>query len=574
MSADKDKKRKMIMETADWHELVSQPRYKMKKWEKDLRIKARDGTMLYADVCRPDAPGKFPALLSISPYGKDMQHLPAPIGKVSDYTRGTGGHESGVTEYFVPRGYVHVHADYRGISKSGGSYVHFGLKQQEDGYDIVEWIARQPWCDGNVGMLGMSYFATNQYLVAAQQPPHLKAIFPHDGFTDKYRHLAYHGGMLNFGFYHHIWRLFPTSTTRPMSKDEFSPKEYERKCQELRDDYAIQTYPYLYKLTICPEYNPLLLDMLLHPFDGPFYWERSAHTKLDRIKIPTYCLSRWSAWAIHLPGAFDAFGHINAPKKLTITETPWEGGFGRPWYENHDLVLRWYDHWLKGNDTGVMDEPPIRIFVKGTNEWRYEEEWPLKRTQWTKFFLRQGGMLSQVPPEPHERPDSFVNDPWQSPGEKSSCVTFATTPLKEDVEVTGPSALYFFAALSTEDANWFVNLWDIASDGSRTLVTKGWLKASHRELDEKKSRPYQPYHKHLRKLPIKPDEVYEYAIDIRDTSYVFKAGHRIQLLFKGQDSPWEDFFIWYHINNMNETKHSIYHDSRYPSYLLLPVIPK
>jgi len=359
-----------------------------------------------------------------------------------------------------------------------------------------------------------------------------------------------------------------------MSKDEFSPKEYERKCQELRDDYAIQTYPYLYKLTICPEYNPLLLDMLLHPFDGPFYWERSAHTKLDRIKIPTYCLSRWSAWAIHLPGAFDAFGHINAPKKLTITETPWEGGFGRPWYENHDLVLRWYDHWLKGNDTGVMDEPPIRIFVKGTNEWRYEEEWPLKRTQWTKFFLRQGGMLSQVPPEPHERPDSFVNDPWQSPGEKSSCVTFATTPLKEDVEVTGPSALYFFAALSTEDANWFVNLWDIASDGSRTLVTKGWLKASHRELDEKKSRPYQPYHKHLRKLPIKPDEVYEYAIDIRDTSYVFKAGHRIQLLFKGQDSPWEDFFIWYHINNMNETKHSINHDSRYPSYLLLPVIPK
>ena len=140
--------------------------------------------------------------------------------------------------------------------------------------------------------------------------------------------------------------------------------------------------------------------------------------------------------------------------------------------------------------------------------------------------------------------------------------------------MTGPSAFYFYAALSTEDANWFVNIWDVAPDGSKTLVTKGWLKASHRELDEKKSLPYQPYHKHLRKLPIKPDEVYEYAIDIRDTSYVFKAGHKMQLLIKGQDSPWEDFFIWYHISNMYETKHSIYHDSRYPSYVLLPVIPK
>ena len=114
-------------------------------------------------------------------------------------------------------------------------------------------------------------------------------------------------------------------------------------------------------------------------------------------------------------------------------------------------------------------------------------EWPLKRTHWSKFYLRQGGLLSQTPPEPHEQPDSFVNDPWQSPGEKSNCVTFSTPPLAEDLEMTGPSAFYFHAALwlSTEDANWFVNIWDVAPDGSKTLVTKGWLKASHRELDQK-----------------------------------------------------------------------------------------
>ena len=556
----------------DWHELISQPKYAMRPWELDIPLKARDGTALYADVCRPDTPDKVPALVSLSPYGKAMQHLPAPVGKLSDYTRGTGGHESGLTEYFVPRGYAHVHADYRGISNSGGSYTHFGLKEQEDGYDIIEWVAQQPWCDGNVAMLGMSYFAVIQLLVAELQPPHLKAIFVHDGYTDMYRQLAYHGGMFNLGFYHHIWRLFPTHTTQPMSLQEFSKEEYEKKLEELRNEYAIQTYPYLYKLTICPEYNPLMLDLLLHPFDGPFYWERSAAPRLDRIQVPTYCLSRWSAWAIHLPGAFEAFEKVQAPKRLTITETPWEGGFGRPWYENHDLVLRWYDHWLKGIDTGVMAEPPIRIFVKGINQWRYEQEWPLQRTQWKKLYLRLGGQLSETGPEPHERPDIFVNEPWQSPGEKSHCVTYATPALDNDLEVTGPVAFNFFASLSTDDANWIVTVWDVSPNGEKIQVTKGWLRATHRELDGEKSTFYRPYHKHVRRLPVVPGEVYPYSIDIRDTSYVFKKGHRLQIEIRGQSSPWEDFFIWYHMNNMKETAHSIYHDSRYASHLLLPVI--
>ena len=560
--------------TSDWHELLSKPQYAMRPWETDISLEARDGTQLWADVCRPDAEGKFPALVSLSPYGKDMQHLPAPVGKLSDYTRGTGGHESGMTEYFVPRGYAHVHADVRGISNSGGSYTHFGRKEQEDGYDIIEWVASQPWCDGNVAMLGMSYFAVSQLLVAILQPPHLKAIFVHDGYTDMYRQLAYHGGMFNFGFYHHIWRLFPTHTTQPMSLEEFSEEEYRQKLQELRDDYTIQTYPYLYKLTLCPEYNPLVLDLLLHPFDGPFYQERSASPHLDQIKVPIHCLSRWSAWAIHLPGAFEAYEKADAPKRLTITETPWEGGFGRPWYENHDLVLRWYDHWLKGNDTGVMDEPPIKIFVKGPNVWRYEQEWPLARTEWTKVYLRLGCALSETPPEPHERPDTFANEPWLSPGEKSPTLLYATQPLEDDMEVTGPVALNFFAALSAEDANFIVSLWDVPEKGERVQVTKGWLRATHRELDEKKSTFYRPYHTHTRTLPVVPGEVYPYSIDIRDTCYVFPKGHRLQLEIRGNSSPWEDFFIWFHLNNMHETEHSIYHDSRYASHLVLPVIPR
>ena len=562
----------MSESSSNWRELLSKPQYEMADWEKEIPVRARDGTQLYVDVCRPKANGKFPALLSLSPYGREIQHLAPPPGRSSDYTRGTGGIESGMTSYFVPRGYVHIHGDPRGIGRSGGDYTHFGEAEQQDGADIIEWIARQPWCDGNVGMLGMSYFAKHQLLVASQQPPHLKAIFVHDGYTDMYRHMAYHGGIFNFGFYQHIWRLFPTSTTQPMSKRLFSQQEYQEKLEALRRDKDIRSYPYLYKLTINAEYNPLLLDLLLHPFDGQFYWERSSYPDFDKIRIPVFLLSRWSAWAIHLPGAIQGFADLKAPRKMVITETPWEGGFGRPWYENHDLVLRWYDYWLKGMANGVMDEPPVRIFVKGINQWRSEQEWPLKRARYVKYYLRAESKLSMQPPIPHERPASFRNDPWQAPGGSSPCLTYATAPMDQDTEFTGPIALHFWAALSAEDANWFVQIRDLAPDGTANIVTKGWLKASHRELDEAKSTPERPYHRHVRRLETKPNEVYEYAIDLRDTAHVFLRGHRMELLVKGQDSPWEDFAIWYHVNNATETEHTILNDTDHPSHLLMPLV--
>ncbi|MFC1861514.1 CocE/NonD family hydrolase [Chloroflexota bacterium] len=257
-----------------------------------------------------------------------------------------------------------------------------------------------------------------------------------------------------------------------------------------------------------------------------------------------------------------------------VTTTEWEGGFDRPWHENHDIVLRWYDYWLKGIDTGLMDEPPVKLWVQGINQWRYEQEWPLARAEWTKLYLRQDGLLAETPPTWNEGSSSFVNVPWPRMGDKAPCVKYTTKPVTEDVEVTGPIALYFHASLSGEDANWMVDIKDIAPDGSETVISKGWLKASHRELDENKSVPYRPYHPHTRSIPIVPGRVYEYAIDIRDTSNVFKTGHRLQLVIKGQDAPWDDFFIWFHVNTMKEVRHTIHHTPEYPSYLLLPVIPK
>ena len=189
----------------NWHELISQPRYKVKV-ERDVIIPSRDGVPIAADIYYPDSNERFPALVGISPYGKDVQKLP-----IGDYPTDTklmnGGIEGGNSDYIVERGYVHILADSRGSGQSGGAYRVFTQKEFESGYDVIEWAAKQPWCNGNVGLFGMSYFAMIQYGIAALNPPHLKAIFPHDGAADIYRHWAYHGGIMDLGFAQHWWPM-------------------------------------------------------------------------------------------------------------------------------------------------------------------------------------------------------------------------------------------------------------------------------------------------------------------------------------------------------------------------------
>jgi putative CocE/NonD family hydrolase len=530
----------------------------------------RDGVKLCADIYYPDASGMFPALLAVSPYGKELQMLPDPV-RPYDFYHGAGGVEAGKTEFWVSRGYAHVIVDTRGSGHSEGSYCFYGKKEHEDGYDLVEWIAKQPWCNGNVGMIGMSYFAVMQYHTAAQNPPHLKAIAPCEGLTDRYRQSCYHGGILNYGFYVRWWPLLAVPSFEPFSKKEFSREKLNQMVEELKDHLDFKGFPAAYLSLLCPEKSPIHFDLFMHPLDGPFYWERSAYTIFDRIKIPVYLMSRWSGWGIHLPGAFSAYQGIDAPKKLVIFQTS-ERGPDRPWNQNHEEILRWYDHWLKGIDTGLMDEPPIKLWIQGTNVWRYEKEWPLARTKWTKLYLREGGKLTEEPPRANEESESFVNRLYWDPKDATPCLKYTTQPFPQDVEMTGPIALYLSASLSTQDTNWMVDIKDIDADGSERLVTKGWLKASHRAVDPVRSKPYQPFHPHTESVPITPGKICEYAIEIRETSNVFKAGHCLQLVIKGEDSPYDDR-IWYHLPNMKETRHMIHHDKNHISYLLVPIIP-
>jgi hypothetical protein len=352
--------------------------------------------------------------------------------------------------------------------------------------------------------------------------------------------------------------------------------------------------------------NPIGFDLMAHPYDGPYYQNISAYKRFQDIKIPSYLGARWNGWPLHLPGDFDAYEKIATPKeqkKMLVVPSDNYGGMDRPFHEVQDVCLRWYDHWLKEKNTGLMNDPPITVFIQGVNKWRYEEEWPVAVTEWTKFYLRGGGHLSTDSPDEKEDPQIFTSDPWANPTEgfrradvlaKADPVpkaTYETDPLTENVEVTGPIALYWHASIESNgirartwrrqeievlesnknDTDWYLKLYDIDVDDAYRCVAEGWLKASHYELDDDKSTPWEPYHPHTRSFPIEPGEVILYASDMRMTSNVFLMGHRIRLEISGQDQVQA---LWYHLPHMAHVTHKIFSTAKQPSYILLPIIPK
>lgn len=550
----------------------SQPIYEVKA-ERNVRVSMRDGVSLSVDIYRPNAEGKFPALLAVSPFGKEMQALQLPPQPVQS-SLFRGALEAGDIDYIVSRGYAHVIADVRGTGHSEGEFAGiYSTQESGDGYDLVEWIAQQSWCDGNVGMVGISYFAVSQLVVAAEQPPHLKAIFPYDANNDRYRDGTYDGGILS-SFYYTIYTE-PISGCNAVSTTikSLPPEEVDTLIQDRLSDPDIKSNPLYYRILMDPRRNLGFFDILVHPTDGPFYWERSPYTKFDKIKIPTYLGSGWYAYAFtHLPGAFRAYAGIEAPKKLLIGPPHM---LERPFHQYHDLIIRWFDHWLKGIDTGIMNEPPIKIWVMGANTWRYEYEWPLKRTKWTKFYLRSWERLSEEPETFYDAPDCFVQQPPTMTTTIQS-LKYLTSPMSEDMEVTGPIALYLYASIDTDDTNWIVTLTDVDEHGAETELTRGWLKASHRAVDKGKSKPWQPYHPHTKPEAVIPGEIYEYAIEVRPTSNVFRAGHCVKLEIASMDLPMPPKRgpKPHHLASSRTTLHKIYRNEKWPSHLLLPIIPK
>lgn len=559
-----------------WTEDVSQPVYGMTS-QKRIRVPMRDGVQLSVDVFRPDGDGAFPALLAYSPYWNEGQYLPVPPGNPHPTASwGNFAIECGDSEYFASRGYVHVIANARGCGESDGDYQLMGPLEQQDGYDLIEWIAGQPWCTGAVGMVGVSYFSWIQYLVAAQNPPHLKAISPLEGATDYYRDVAYRGGILSLGFLSYWNTEMSDRASISQSERELSPAELERAVARTKEENPDIAHLYsVYQLLCAPRKNPPVFDALLHPADGEWYHVRSGYKHFDKIDVPIFCGAALDFADLHLPGGFSAWaGTPTVPKKLLV----YPRFHLRPFTENHDLLVRWFDHWLKDNDTGMLDEPPISVWVQGRNQWRFEDAWPLERTAWTKLYLREAGRLSTDEPGPDEAPDSFDNVPYVTLDALAQGIpklVYETEPLDAELEVTGPIALYLYASLSNTDGNWIVELQDLSPNGEITILSKGWLKASFRELDRAASQPHKPWHRYTERVPVEPGKIEEYAIQIHDTSNVFLPGHRIGLVVKSLDHSLEGGWntIFFHLPCALEVTHTVHHDATFKSHLLLPVIP-
>ena len=567
--------------------------------ERDVMVPMRDDVQLCVDIYRPDSSEKFPALLAFAIYNKDFQG--PEMAKVLPPQPAwsplwTGPMEAGDTKYFVSRGYVHVIGSPRGIGKSEG-----GGSREWDSYDLIEWIAQQPWCDGNVGMIGISGFGVEQLYVAKQQPPHLKAIFPFDsrgaygelgGFRDEYP-----GGVI------HLFRYLISHFSvihQQKGRPEELPPDIERKWEEAMKNPDYKMYPHLYNvLTMKGQHLPPYFHVLIDPYDKEETVEKS-EKEFEKIKVPTYTGSGWYGYTYktHLQGCQTWYREIKAPKKLMF---PGPAHLERPFHSFHDDILQWNDHWLKGIDTGIMDGPPVKVWVMGANKWRYADDWPLPEAQWTKFYLHSWERLKMEPVTPssnegYEKPDAFLQMP-PTHTTKIQGLRYMTDPLPEDTLVIGPSALYLSAEIDQEDTNWIIVLKDLGPDVSvmtaregeteipgnlhERELTRGWLKASHRALDPKRSKPWRPWHPLTREAwkAVIPGEINEYAVEILSTANLFRRGHRICVEITSLDLPTgvagatNVEYIPYHICSSKTTVHKIYHNEKYPSYLLLPIIP-
>jgi len=554
---------------------------------KDVRIPMRDGVRIAADIYLPDGPDKVPALLALSPYGKELQALSLTLPPQARPSHlWNGAIEAGDIREVVRRGYAHVIADVRGTGGSEGemrgNYNIAGPGEGKDIYDIVEWLADQDWCDGNIGMIGISYFATVQILGAAEKPPHLKAIFVNGGHFDLYE-LCYHGGVM--------W-LMPRASregrggdsgnafNRVVSKSTlvYTKEELERKIRERLQDPDIAHWSDFVHLLHYPNRHELWLDYLLNPLDGPFWRDGSPIEAAEKVEIPVYFQAKWGrGWNVE--GTIECFHRVKGIKKLDILPAP--PMLERPFHECHEEMFRWYDYWLKGIDTGILDEPPVQFAVEGVNLWRKESEWPLPYIQRKEYYLRPRHRLSEKP-EPltkeYAHPDGFYQAPFTVTN-KAQSVKWTSDKFTESVEFTGTGALYVYVEIDTDDTNLIAKLYDVDPSGRRTLMTSGYLKASHRELDEARSKYGEPWHPHTRAVPVPPGEMIEYAIRLYPFSHVVKAGHRMELELACNEKIEDENYKMlppesYHLPSGRATTHKIYRDAEHPSRLVLPMVPQ
>ena len=506
------------------------------------RIPMRDGVVLRADVFRPVQDGKYPAILTYGLYAKGLAYqegYPMQWRKmVADHPEileiSSNKYQSWeVTdpECWVPDGYVIIRVDSRGAGWSPGFLDPFSPREIADVVECIEWAGTQPWSSGKVGMLGVSYFSINQWCAAAKNPPHLAAIIPWEGLTDLYRDASYHGGIFS-EFWKRWWPIQAVNV-------QYGLGDRARKNPNTGESIAGPVT--LAEEELKKHRGDPYPNLLAHPLCDDWFKERSAD--LAKITVPFLSCANWGGQGIHPRGNFNGFMHAASTQKWLEVhgESHWSlfsSGYGLA------LQKRFFDHFLKGIANGWdTQQPKVQLNIRHPGEkfvLRQENEWPLARTKWTKFYLEPKTM-------------SLTRDAAVPPGRVEyealgNGVTFSVT-MTEQTEITGPIAARLFVSSSTIDTDLFliVRVFDpsgkeltfFGSTDPNTPIANGWLRASHRRLDETLSRPWQPFHTHDRVEPLVPGEIYECNVEILPTSIVIPAGWKLALTVRGKDYEYE-----------------------------------
>ena len=521
-------------------------------FEEDVAAEMRDGIRLMTNVFRPANPGKYPAILSLAPYGKhsyppDQQFERIPnVGPLpfSEYT----GWEMPDPVYWVPNGYIVVGADCRATNQSEGEhFAHFDPQISQDFHDLVEWIAEQEWCDGNVGSNGVSYLAATQWLGASENPPHLKAAIPWEGFNDFYREHVTHGGMPDTNFYREIWGRRMNSQTGFIAQGATA-----------EDSVAEQNN------------RPLMDD----------FWQ-AKHPDLSNIETAIFAVASWATAGLHTRGSIEGF-------KQASSENKWLYGHGRKEWETYyareglEMQKRFFDCFLKGQENGMRETPRVRIEVRDyfyDGRERYFDDFPIPETDYRPLYLDAANNSLNSAPVDDQAQSRYAA---QKTGSEADSTTWEYI-FDEAVDLIGHMKLKLW--VSAEDANdldlhiavkkfdkhgnevYFPDFQHIENG----LAASGWLRVSHRELDEEKSTPWQPWLKHERLLKLAPDDIVPCEVEILASATGFRAGDKLQLIVQGYDII-SVFNRFKHEDTVNAGHHVIYTGGDYDSHLLVPAV--
>jgi len=508
--------------------------------ERDVAVPMRDGAVLRCNVFHPDAPGRYPVLMTLGPYGKDV-HLSQFMPEAWEALRrrhpeiletSSCKHlvfETPDPEMWVPEGYVVVKVDSRGSGKSPGRLDVNSPAEFRDFHDAIEWAAAQPWSSGKVGLLGISYYAAGQWMIAAERPPHLAAMLPWQGTYDFYRDRCRQGGILASGFLNRWWNrsvlrnqygnpdtpLVDIDTgERNTGPENFSPEALAAN----REDY--------------------IANLLARPLNGPWYEERSA--RLDRIRIPALVVANWGGLGLHLRGTILGYlGIASRDKWLKVQSGSYFFTFLLP--RNVALQRKFFDRYLKGVENGWESEPKVEVAVRAADDTVKrvvsDTQWPLTGTKWTRFHLDASNLSLSA-----TAPGEAASTSYAALGEG---VTFSTAPLEHPIEFAGPIKAKLWVSSSTDDMDLFATLRAFDPQGKevtffsavepRAPVSQGWLRVSQRKLDAKRSTEFQPWHTHDEAQKLEPGEVVEVDVEIWPASLALPAGYRLALTLQGKD---------------------------------------